>query len=66
MEETIAIPKSQYDELCRKAAAYDELARNLSRAGKASSAKLTAEERSARAKKAVEARIRKYGQKRRV
>lgn len=32
-------------------------------AGKASASKLTPEERSARAKKAVEARIKKYGQK---
>lgn len=62
-EPTIAIPKTLYDELVRKAEAYDKLTANLSKAGKTSSAKLTPEERSARAKKAVQARIAKYGQK---
>lgn len=62
-EPTIAIPKSLYDELMRKAEAYDKIKSNNSKAGKASVAKFTPEERSARAKKAVEARIAKYGQK---
>ena len=62
-EPTIAIPKSLYDELMRKAEAYDKIASNNSKAGKASVAKLTPEQRSARAKKAVQARIAKYGQK---
>lgn len=64
-EPTIAIPKSLYDELIRKSEAYDKMTRNLSQAGKASASKLTPEERSARAKKAVRARIAKYGQKKR-
>lgn len=63
MEETIAIPKSEYLELKRKADAYDKIKNNNSNAGKASARNLTPEQRSARAKKAVEARIKKYGQK---
>ncbi len=59
MEETIAIPKSEYLELKRKAEAYDK----LSSGGKKSSANMTPEERRERAKKAVAARIAKYGQK---
>lgn len=62
--EKIAIPKNEYDELRRKAEAYDKMAGQLSAAGKKTWAKLTPEERSARAKKAVAARIAKYGQKR--
>lgn len=65
--ETITIPKDEYNELKRKADAYDtqkaRLAVSNSRAGRMSASKLTPEERSARAKKAVEARIKKYGQK---
>ena len=62
-EPTIAIPKSLYDELIRKAKAYDNMTAHLGEAGKKSSAKLTPEQRKERAKKAVEARIAKYGQK---
>lgn len=64
-EPTIAIPKSLYDELIRKAKAYDNMTAHLGAAGKKSSANLTPEQRKARAKKAVEARIAKYGQKKR-
>ncbi len=60
---TIAIPKSLYDELIRKAEAYDKMNAGASVGGKKAWAGLTPEERSARAKKAVEARIKKYGQK---
>lgn len=63
MEETIAIPKNEYLELKRKAEAYDKIKNNNSKAGKASVAKFTPEERRERAKKAVAARIAKYGQK---
>lgn len=62
-EPTIAIPKSLYDELIRKAEAYDKIKNNNSKAGKASVAKLTPEQRRERAKRAVEARIAKYGQR---
>lgn len=62
-EPTIAIPKSEYEELKRKAQAYDNMTKHLSSAGKAAANKLTPEQRSARAKKAVAARIVKYGQK---
>ncbi len=61
--ETIAIPKSEYLELKRKADAYDKMNAGASTGGKKTWAKLTPEERSARAKKAVQARIAKYGQK---
>lgn len=62
-EPTIAIPKSLYDELIRKAEAYDKIKNNNSKAGKASVAKFTPEQRRERAKKAVEVRIAKYGQR---
>lgn len=61
--ETIAIPKKEYIEIKRKAEAYDKISANNSLAGKASSASLMPEQRSERAKKAVAARIAKYGQK---
>lgn len=61
--ETIAIPKSEYDELKRKADAYDKMNAGSSLGGKISSAKLTPEQRRERAKKAVAARMTKYGQK---
>lgn len=61
--ETITIPKDEYDELRRKADAYDKMNAGASVGGKKAWAGLTPEERSARAKKAVEARIKKYGQK---
>lgn len=67
MEETITIPKNEYLELKNKAEAYDKnhelRARATSKAGKASANSLTPEQRRERAKKAVEARIKKYGQK---
>lgn len=63
MEETIAIPKSEYIELKRKAEAYDKIKNNNSEAGKKTWANVSPAERSARAKKAVTARIAKYGQK---
>lgn len=64
---TIAIPIEEYKELKRKAEAYDEMRKKRSnansRAGRASASKLTPEQRSERAKKAVAARIARYGQK---
>lgn len=64
---TIAIPIEEYTELKHKAKAYDEMYKKRSnansRAGKASASKLTPEQRSERARKAVAARIKKYGQK---
>lgn len=63
MEEKITIPKSEYVELVRKADAYDKMSAGASIGGKKAWASLTPEQRSARAKKAVEARIKKYGQK---
>lgn len=67
MRKMITIPRQEYEELLRKAKAYDEQKAKLSKsnsiAGKASASKLTPEQRSERAKKAVEARIKKYGQK---
>ena len=63
MEEIVTIPKSRYNALLEKERAYNRIKSNNSVAGKKSSVKLTPEERSARAKKAVEARIKKYGQK---
>lgn len=62
MEDTIAIPRKEYQELKRKAEAYDKMNVGASIGGKKAWANLTAEERSARAKKAVQARIAKYGQ----
>lgn len=59
----IAVPEDKYKELMCKAEAYEKIRAGHSKAGKASVAKLTRQELSARAKKAVEARIRKYGQK---
>lgn len=68
-QKIISIPLQEYDELKRKADAYDmqkaRLAKSNSIAGKASASKLTPEERLARAKKAVQARIAKYGQQNR-
>lgn len=62
----ITIPLDEYNELKRKAAFYDRIAAKNSAAGKASASKLSPAERSARAKRAVEARMAKYGQKRRT
>lgn len=60
--ETIAIPKDEYLELKRKAEAYDKMNAGASAGGKKAWADLTTEQRSERAKKAVQARIAKYGQ----
>ena len=65
MEGTVTILYSEYEELKKKAKAYDKIVSSNSNAGKASAMKLSPEERSARAKRAVEARMKKYGQKRR-
>lgn len=53
----------ELDELKAKAEAYERMIQKRSEGGKKSSSNMTAEERSARAKKAVQARIQKYGQK---
>lgn len=67
MEEKISISLREYNTLKRKAEAYDaqraRWSKSNSRAGKVSASKLTPEERHERAKKAVQARIAKYGQK---
>lgn len=63
MEEKISISLQEYNELKYKAEAFDRMTSHLSKAGKVSSANMTPEQRSARAKKAVQARIAKYGQK---
>lgn len=63
VEKMVAIPESEYNELVRKAKAYDKMNAGSSKGGKKTWANLTPEERSARAKKAVQARIKKYGQK---
>lgn len=63
--EEITISIKEYKELQRKAKAYDNMTAHLGAAGKKSSANLTPEQRKARAKKAVETRIAKYGQKKR-
>lgn len=63
MNKQISISLQEYEELKRKAEAYDKMNAGASQGGKKAWAKLTPEERSARAKKAVRARIAKYGQK---
>ena len=60
---SVTISEDEYAELKRKAEAYEKIQQNNSKAGKASASNMTAKERSERAKKAVEARIKKYGQK---
>lgn len=59
----IEISIDEYKELVAKAEAYDKIRANNSAAGKKSANNMTAEELTARAKKAVQARIEKYGQK---
>lgn len=61
--EKISISLQEYTELRRKADAYDKMNAGSSSGGKKSSANLTPEQRRERAKKAVAARIAKYGQK---
>lgn len=63
VEKMVAIPEIEYNELIRKAGAYDKMNVGSSKGGKNAWANLSPEERSARAKKAVEARIKKYKQK---
>ncbi len=65
--ENITIPIEEYNELKRKSEAYDKMhaqrIKATSAAGKASISNLTPEQRSERARKAVAARMTKYGQK---
>lgn len=61
--ESIAIPIEEYKELKRKADAYDKMSVGASIGGRKAWSKLTPEQRSERAKKAVAARMAKYGQK---
>lgn len=69
MEEKISISLQEYKELQATKEAYITLLQKLSAGGKTggkkSSAKLTPEQRKERAKKAVEARIAKSGQRKR-
>lgn len=59
------ISTDELAELRRKAEAYDEMLARRSAGGKKAWTNLSAEERSARAKKAVAARIAKYNQAKR-
>lgn len=61
---SVTISEEEYAELKRKAEAYDNIRSNNSKAGKTSVSKMTPEQLSARAKKAVKARIKKYNQAR--
>lgn len=61
--EKVEITIDEYNELKEKAKKYDKIVSSGSKGGVAGQAKFTAKERSARAKKAVEARIKKYKQK---
>lgn len=67
MDKQISISLQEYKELKHKAEAYDKLKAKQAQAGglggKKSSANMTPEQRRERAKKAVEARMKKYGQK---
>lgn len=56
----VEIEENELNSLRAKAEAYDEMIKKRSLGGKISAQKLTPEERSARAKKAVQARIAKY------
>ena len=58
----IKIDSIELQELRRKAELYDKIGKNNSIAGKKSAANMTPEQRSEKAKKAVAARIAKYGQ----
>lgn len=60
----IEITVDEYKELKDKAKKYDKIVSAGSTGGKKSVANMTAEQLSARAKKAVEARIKKHNQKR--
>jgi hypothetical protein len=58
----VTINSDELQELRRKAELYDKMIADNTRAGKISAARMTPERRRARAKKAVEARIKKYSQ----
>lgn len=57
----IAIDEAEYEELTRKAKAYDDFVLARKKGANANNNKLTPEQRSERAKKAVEARKKKLG-----
>lgn len=60
----VEITIDEYSELKEKAEEYDRIVQGGRRGGKKSSSNMTKEQLSTRAKKAVEARIRKHNQKR--
>lgn len=59
----LEMPAAEWQEICRKVEAYDKICALRSKEAKARNARMTPEQRSLNAKKAVEARIKKYGQK---
>ncbi len=59
----LEMPITEWQEICRKVEAYDKICAKRSAEAKARNARMTPEQRSANAKKAVEARMKKYGQK---
>jgi hypothetical protein len=59
---TVAVPNERYEELLAKERTLDEMIQARRRGADKANA-ISAEERKARAKKAVEARIKKYNQK---
>lgn len=61
----IFVEESYLAEIEEKARKYDAIKSANAKKARAGNQKMTAEQRSARAKKAVEARIAKYGQQRR-
>jgi len=62
MSELVTISKDELDRLKHKAKLYEKMVLDNSKAGKKAWSKLTPEQRSERAKKAVAARIAKYNQ----
>lgn len=62
---TVTITIEEYERLKQGFEAYERIREKNRRAVQANNAKCTPEERSARARKAAEARIAKYGQKHR-
>lgn len=59
----LEISAIEWQEICRKVEAYDKICAKRSAEAKARNARMTPEQRRANAKKAVQARIAKYGQK---
>lgn len=59
----LEIPAIEWQEICRKVEAYDKICAKRSAEAKARNARMTPEQRSTNAKKAVQARMAKYGQK---